>query len=410
MVGIMMIGVLSLNSRAFAASEYGLSCTNEAYDGSLSGNYILLGAGQDATLGAYGTYTGTDCLYTGAGRTNSSVIVGGEIARAAANSIIGAVNGRLSSAMAMNSNTSAHMSYTSNANGVGMAANHVVGGLSLWTNFSSSNFDNDQVFTSIITDSNNFDGDSNSMSIGVDKRFGNITAGVVVSSFDTEITTAVNKGKVTADGETYGVYVGLDTGAVRLSMGAGTGEYEFDTERLDFGSDLTIKGANINADVQYMHVNLTGTVSRGKLSFSPRVGYRDFEIDMPAFQDIVPDDANTMIDTKTTRDPTIAGNTYSSSMTEAGISIALSTGAKITPYVDLAYVNEDTSGATYNAELTDGGTTDLAASKPDGYVTYGAGLMLNLSSKFSGYINFSETTSRTDFSETSISGNLKLSF
>ena len=34
----------------------------------------------------------------------------------------------------MNSDTAAHMSYSSNGNGIGMAANHIVGGLSVWTN------------------------------------------------------------------------------------------------------------------------------------------------------------------------------------------------------------------------------------------------------------------------------------
>jgi hypothetical protein len=127
-----------------------MSCTNIAYDGSLSSAYLQAPGSSDRAgdinASSYGVYTGTDCAYAGAGRTNSSAIVGGEIARAAANSIIGAVNGRLSSALAMN-NTAAHMSYSSNGNGVGMAANHLVGGLSLWTNFASSSFENDQVFS-----------------------------------------------------------------------------------------------------------------------------------------------------------------------------------------------------------------------------------------------------------------------
>ena len=84
---------------------------------------------------SYGVYTGLDCVYSGAGRTNSSAIVGGEIARSAANAVVGAVSQRLSAAMNMNSDTAAHMSYSSNGNGIGMAANHIVGGLSIWTNF-----------------------------------------------------------------------------------------------------------------------------------------------------------------------------------------------------------------------------------------------------------------------------------
>jgi len=410
MLGVVTISLLVLNSRAFAAGDYGLSCTNDAYGGQLSSLYYEGTTGQDSSVNAYGVYTGTDCVYAGGGRTNSSAIVGGEIARAAANSIIGAVNGRLSSALANNS-TAAHMSYTSNGNGVGMAANHLVGGLSIWTNFASSDFNNDQTFTSVAYDSNNFEGDSSSLSVGIDKRFGNIIAGVIVSGFDTDIDTSVNKGNITAEGETYGVYIGINTGAVTFSIGAGTGEYDVDTRREDLGSGLNITASDVTADVQYYHLNVSGNLSRGKLSFSPRVGYRNFDMDMPAFTDVVPNDANTVAtDTLTATNETVGGKTYSSDMTEAGLSIALSMGGKVTPYLDAAYVHEDTTGASYATELTADGSSDLAASKPDGYITYGGGVMLNLSGKVSGYLNFTETTNRTDFSETSVSGSLRLKF
>jgi hypothetical protein len=294
-----------------------------------------------------------------------------------------------------------------------MAANHLVGGLSLWTNFASSSFENDQVFSDVTLDSNAFDGNANSMSFGVDKRFGNIIAGVVVSGFDSDIDTSVNKGNFSVEGETYGVYIGLDTGAISLSMGAGTGEYEVDTSRIDLGSDLTITAKDVTADIQYIHVNVSGTISRGKLSFTPRVGYRNFDMDMPTFNDIVPDDTNTMSSSANTEtaNEVITGATYSSDMTEAGLAIALSTGGKITPFVDVAYVKEDTTSAAYKTELTgDGSAADLGASAPDGYVTYGGGIMLNLSGKVTGYVNVSETTSRTDFTETSISGSLRVKF
>ena len=52
----------------------------------------------------------------------------------------------------------------------------------------------------------------------------------------------------------------------------------------------------------------------------------------------------------------------------------------------------------------------LGASAPDGYITYGGGVILSLSDKVSGYLNLSETTTRTDFSETSVTGSLRLKF
>jgi hypothetical protein len=268
-------------------------------------------------------YTGEDCVYSGAGLTNSSVIVGGEIARAAANSIVGAVSGRLSSAFGMNNNTAAHMSYSSNGNGIGMAANHLIGGLSVWTNFSSSSFDNDQVFSNVQIDTNQFDGEASAVSFGVDKRIGNIIIGLMGSSFDSDIDTKANSGNITVEGETYGIYVGMNTGAITFSAGAGTGEYEVDTQRKDLGSLKTIKATNVTADVQYIHASVSGNLNRGKLTFSPRVTYRDFELDMPAFTDIVPNDTNTFFIAGSTKETgsrssanvSVAGKTHSSQMT-----------------------------------------------------------------------------------------------
>jgi hypothetical protein len=417
MLGMMTIIAFAFNSRAFAANDYNMSCTNTAYDASLSSLYTQAGDGVDFTgVRAYGVYTGTDCIYAGGGRTNSSAIVGGEIARSAANAIIGAVSSRLSTAMAMNSDTAANMSYKADGTGVGMAANHIVGGLSIWTNFSSSSFENDQAFSSVAYDSNAFDGDASTMSVGIDKRFGNIVAGVVASGFDSKINTDINKGEIKTEGETYGVYVGINTGVINLSAGAGTGEYEIDTQREDLGSGLTITADDITADVEYYHLNLSGTLNRGKLSFSPRVGYRNFEMTLPAFTDLVPDDSNTLFQpgsvaaNTTTTNEDVTGKTFSSDMTEIGMSIALATGNKLTPYFDVAYVNEDTTAASYNTEIQADGSLDLAASAPDGYYAYGGGVILNLSGKVSGFLNITETTNREDFSETSVTGSLKLQF
>ena len=72
-------------------------------------------------------------------------IVSGDVARSAANAIINSVNSRLMVALQHSADTAAHMSYSSNGNGIGMAANRLIGGLSLWSNYSSSDFDNDQI-------------------------------------------------------------------------------------------------------------------------------------------------------------------------------------------------------------------------------------------------------------------------
>jgi hypothetical protein len=425
MLGVMIVSLLVLNMKAYANplaanGDYGLSCTNTAYGAQNGTAYISAGneaVGDSSATTAYGVYVGLDCVYSGAGRTNSSAIVGGEIARAAANAVIGAVSQRLSSAMNMDSNTAANMSYTTNGNGIGMAANHIIGGMNVWTNFSSSSFDNDQTYTGVRLDSNQYDANSSAMTLGVDKKIGNIVIGVAYTGFDSDIDTKVNGGNIKTEGETIGLYVGLDTGPLMISAGAGTGEYEIDTTRRDLGSLSTISANDVTADVSYYHVNLSGTVSRGKMSFTPRVAYRNFDMDLPAFTDIVPDDSNTMYDESragassgATDNVAVGGKTYSSDMTEAGLSIALSVGAKLTPYIDVAYVNEDTTAASYLTERTTDGASELDVSAADGYVSFGAGLILNLSNKVNGYVSLSETTNREDFSETTVSGSLRLKF
>ena len=422
LLGVMTVSLIAFNMKVYANpsaanGDYGLSCTNDAYGAHLGTEYIEAGNNAlAATLhtgsSGYGVYVGLDCVYSGAGRTNSSAIVGGEIARAAANAVVGAVSQRLSSAMSMHSGAAANMSYSANGSGIGMAANHIVGGLSVWTSFSSSSFENDQTYSGVRLDSNQYDANSSAVTVGLDKRLGNIIIGLAYTGFDSDIDTKVNGGSIDTEGETVGLYVGLNTGALSISAGAGTGEYEISTTRKDLGSLKTIKASDITADVTYYHLNVSGTVSRGKLSFTPRVAYRNFDLDLPAFTDIVPNDANTIAtDTLTTADVSVAGKTYSSDMTEAGLSIALSTGKKLIPYFDVAYVTEDTTEAAYQLErTTDGTAADLGASAADGYVSYGGGFLLNLSDKVNGYLAISETTNREDFSETTISGSLKLKF
>ena len=355
MLALMAISVIALNMKAqanpvSASGDYGLSCTNLAYGTQHGGVYISNGnisSTSEAVGGGYGVYVGLNCAYSGGGRTNSSAIVGGEIARAAANAVIGAVSNRLATAMSMSNDTAAHMSYSTNEHGIGMAANHIVGGMSIWTNYTSSDFENTQTFTNVQLDSNNYEASSNAMTIGVDKKFGNVIVGLAYTGFDSDIDTSVNEGNIETEGETLGVYIGLNTGPINLSVGGGTGEYEINTTRKDMGSRTDITATDITADVTYYHVNLSGTVSRGKLNISPRVAYRNFDLDLPAFTDIVPNDSNTFISTTSTSgdeqdaaDENVAGKTYSSDMTEAGISVSLNTGAKLIPFVDFSYVGQ----------------------------------------------------------------------
>ena len=57
-----------------------------------------------------------------------------------------------------------------------------------------------------------YDGDASAVTVGLDKRFGNIVVGLAYTTFDSDIDTKVNDGNIKTEGETLGIYVGLNTG------------------------------------------------------------------------------------------------------------------------------------------------------------------------------------------------------
>ena len=63
-------------------------------------------------------------------------------------------------------------------------------------------------------DSNAYDGDSSALSFGIDKMFGNVLVGITGTGLDYDIDTDINTGGYDADGTTYGIYLGLDTGVI----------------------------------------------------------------------------------------------------------------------------------------------------------------------------------------------------
>ena len=430
-LGAFLFSTIALENKLEAASYYGLSCTNNAYGTQHSTtsslyiqSYATLGSSDVYNNNTDGTgirtYLGRGCLYAGAGLTNSSAIVSGDVARSAANAIVSAITSRISVAMAQNDNTAAHMSYTANEYGIGMAANRIIGGLSLWTNYTDSDFDNDQTFVNTFRDTNQYDGDSSNMSIGIDKKVGNILIGLTASSFETDITTKANSGTYKADGETYGLYAGMKTSVLNISAGFGVGEYDIDTTRLDLGTGNTTITGSATADVEYMHLAANAMLSRGKFLIMPRIAYRSLDLETPAFTETVPSDFNsagpinsnpTGADStgKNTADISVSSFDASAEMTEVGAQIALTLGA-LTPYIDAAYVNEDTTSATYKTELTTDGINDTAASNADGYSSLGFGVTLNLRGRLIGNVSYYETMDRDDYNESTVSGSLRLQF
>ena len=77
---------------------------------SLNSRVYLIGGPNDAHAAAY---VGNDCIYSGAGDTNGTAVVAGDVARLAVNAIVGAVSNRVDMAYAAsNSGASATDKHT----------------------------------------------------------------------------------------------------------------------------------------------------------------------------------------------------------------------------------------------------------------------------------------------------------
>lgn len=425
LMGLLIIG----NQKAEAgASSYGLSCTNKAYgpsvqtDGSFTyiQAYLGIGTASTGTTGESGTYVGTDCLYAGAGKSNSSAIVAGDVARIAVNSIVGAINNRIDAAMSHNADTGAHMSYSADGSGLGISANKIFGGISLWAAITDSDFDNDQTFTTYGTDSSFYDADAESTAFGIDKKVGNFLIGVTQNEFDVDMTTKVNGGTYKANGETVGVYAAFKTGIISVSAGMGSGDYDFDTTRRDLGTGAVSITGTGSADFEYQHLELSAHLSRGRFDFMPRVSYRDASLDHPAFTDVVGNDSNTAgpnSNNTTGTDSTgknvdnvsVAAYSVNTDTVEVGLRVAANL-KMVVPFLDMAFQSEDTTKNSYQSELAGDGVDDQAASDRDGSLTLGGGVNFRLGRLLSGSITYTQVLDRSNYNETTTLGAIRLQF
>ena len=256
---VMTLGMFSYNV-ANAAGTYSISCKNDAYGMHLGTDYtaaayVYTGAANGLTSstvqadqyiirGDQGAYVGNDCLYAGSADTNGTAVVAGDVARLAVNAIVGAVSNRVNMAYAAgNSGASATgLSFTTQGDGVSMSANNLVGGLGLWADMGNTNIENTQTFTNVRLDSNRYDGDASSYSLGVDKSFGNALVGIVVSNLDTDFKTTFNDGTYKQNVDTYGLYAAYKTSVLTIDLGFGQGDSTIDTTRRDLGNDQNITG------------------------------------------------------------------------------------------------------------------------------------------------------------------------
>ena len=437
-VAVMSLGIFSYNV-ANAAGTYSISCKNDAYGMQLGSDYtaaayVYVGAAAGATSssvladqylirGNVGAYVGNDCLYAGAADTNGTAVVAGDVARLAVNAIVGAVSNRIDMAYAAkNSGASATgLSFTTQGDGMSMSANGLVAGLGFWGDFGSSNIENTQTFTNVRLDSNRYDGDASSYSVGVDKTFGNALIGIVVSNLDTDFKTTFNDGTYKQDIDTYGVYLAYKTSMLTIDLGMGQGDSTINTTRRDLGNDQTITGKT-TADIEYSNARISAQFNRGKFSIVPSVSYRTMSMDIAAFTDDRPDDVSGTVvggaatifstgnATLTVTDDTVAARSVESETMEAGVNISANLG-KILPYINLSYSSEDTTKASYKTEAgTDGTALDIAASNYSSSYTIGGGVNFMIGSHINGGVRLGMINGRDDWEESYMAGNISLGF
>jgi len=452
MLAVMTIAPFLINA-ANAAGTYRISCKNDAYGMHLGADYTSVAYVYDAnaTIGMTGNgiaslnsrvyliggpndansqaYVGNDCIYAGAADTNGTAVVAGDVARLAINAIVGAVSNRIDMAYAaQNSGASATgISFTTQTDGVSMSANKVVAGLSFWADYGNTDIKNTQAFSNVRIDSNKYDGDASSYSIGVDKTLGKALIGVIISSLDTDFKTTFNDGTYKQNVDTYGIYIAYKTGVFQIDLGLGQGDSDITTTRRDLGNDTVINGST-TADIDYSNARVSAHFIRGRFLIVPSISYRAMNMDIKAFTDDRADDAAALVEgdgylfsptasvntTLTVTDDAIAARRVESEIMAVGLNLSANLG-KLVPYLGFTYESESTTSAAYKTELgTDvavGTTdTDVAASKYNSSLRIGTGINFNLNSYISGGIRAGMISARNDWEETYYSGNIKIGF
>jgi hypothetical protein len=435
LMAIITVSIFSINI-ASAAGTYKISCKNNAYGMQLGSDYTSIAYVYNANAiqqsgSANGSneylitefdqaYVGNDCLYAGSADTNGTAVVAGDVARLAINAIVGAVTNRIDMAYAaQNSGASATgLSFTSQADGFAMSANKIIGGLSFWADYGNSGIENTQAFSSVRLDSMNFDGSAGSYSLGVDKTFGKVLVGLMMSNLDTDITTTFNSGTYKQDVDTWGVYLAYKTSRIQIDLGSGQGNSDITTTRRDLGNDSVITGKT-TADIDYSHARIAANFSRGRFTLVPSASYKTMDMEIAAFTDDRLDEQLTITgngelftagnSTTGVTDDSISKRAVTTETVSIGMKLSADFG-RIMPYVDFSYDSEDTTQAAYKVEAGDDGSSENKASNYSESTRLGAGLNFALGSHVTGGIRAGQIYGRDDWKESYMSGSLSLGF
>jgi len=261
----------------------------------------------------------------------------------------------------------------------------ILPGVTLWTALNYSSHENDFAATAS-------DGDTTSISIGVDKQFTDrLTIGLFGSHHNSDTDTPFNGGDTSETGITagvYGSYMLTDIFRTEISMGHGVSEYENRVVAAGVQTTGTQNGsswfasASLNADHWIGDIGLGG-----------RIGYLFSDAEQHAYVD----SAGTFI----------AGFQphFEQVQVSGQVSYYIQGGnIGMLPYVRLEYLYD----VSREKLMTPAGTTQPANDRDE--IVLGVGLSLFSDGPLSGGIGFTKSFARDQIDSWSLSGNLSYSF
>ena len=252
----------------------------------------------------------------------------------------------------------------------------------------------------------------------IDKAFGKALFGVLISNLDTDIKTTFNDGTYKQEIDTYGVYFAYKTSRLQIDLGMGEGDSDITTTRRDLGNDSVINGKT-TADIEYSHARVAANFSRGKFTLVPSASYRTMDMDIKAFTDDRQNETQVItgafeifsanLADLTVTDDAIAARSVSTETISLGMMLSANLG-KAVPFVDFSYDSEDTTRASYKAELGTDGVNDALSTDYSSSMRIGTGINFMLGSHLTGGIRAGMISGRDDWKENYMAGSISLGF
>jgi len=265
--------------------------------------------------------------------------------------------------------------------GSGIAAGDGSAGMSGFLALSRSSAEDDFVSTA-------YDSDTNSLSFGADKSFGDsMTVGLSASYSSTDTTSTFNGGSTDTTGWSLSPYAAfVINDMVSIDASAGLSRSESDNTRVAAGATIT---GTQDSSSRFAALNLNVSTWKGNVGLSGRAGYTYSNTDNDAFTE--------------SNGTAIASSSSTFKQISLGGQVSYYAGT-VMPYAKL----------TYNRELgKDRIVVAAGQAQPSNdadEVVLGGGLSIFGSGAMSGGLDISKTLSRSNFDGTAVSGSLSITF